>query len=169
MRPMRRSDKRQASDGEILLGMSEYIAERGDLCEQGKKDTAIKSGSKMTVLERRIKTDADRKEYMRNYAKDNKAILTERSRLFMREKRGSRKEKTGFCICCHEKIEAGFYCAGCKAIKNKVYTRVYDEKRADSREKRIDSSIMASDVLFSSSLCDMDCDHCVHGDCILPE
>jgi len=166
---MRRADKRQASDGEILLDVSEYIAERGDLCEQGKKDTAIKSGSKMTALERRIKTAAARKEYMRNYAKDNKATLSERSRLFMREKRGSRKEKTGYCICCHEKIESGFYCAECKAIKNKVYTRVSDEKRRDCREKRIDNSIIASDVMFVSKVCDMDCAHCKYQDCILPE
>ena len=122
----------------------------------------------MTALERRIKKDADRKEYMRNYAKNNKAILSERSRLFMREKRGSRKEKTGFCLCCHEKIESGFYCASCGELKAKIYKRVDDEKRKDSREKRIDSSIMASDVMFTSKVCDMDCVHCKYQDCILP-
>jgi len=83
------------------------------------------------------------------------------------------KTKYSFCECCgkenkhyHNKRKR---CDKCSAITKYIYNREDYLLKKLPIKNIVDNEMLLSDHLFTTLLCNQDCENCKHPDCILPE
>ena len=77
------------------------------------------------------------------------------------------------CICCGNDIDMSAgnkkYCSLCRVNSKKIYDREFIKFKRSPIKNIVDNEMLLSDHLFTTLLCNQDCENCKHPDCILPE